>query len=393
MKIKEDIDNLLSSSGIIKKNRTPAETVIQEVCKVKKGERVLIIANPATSEVAQNLYTAAEASGALPTLMYQPERSSFDNATPEVIAAIGANPDVCFSISSNKLGKDPSASANPYKTEDGQTFTHIFDYLLDGKKSMRAVWTPGITVDMMNRAANIDYKELASRCARLTELFKGAKYVHVTAPAGTDIEIPIENRSLLSDDGDFSRPGTGGNIPAGEVFISPLVGGLKKAGSDELNEEYGGVIVFDGSMTFPDGDSILETPIKCTVERSYVKEITGGDEAKRLLKGITEAESRSIQLEKEGKLPKGMGEIYKKNARNIGELGIGLNPAARITGNMLEDEKAFHTCHFAIGENYDNDAPSLIHLDGVVREPTITIKYADASKKDLTIVNNGILQI
>ena len=258
---------------------------------------------------------------------------------------------------------------------------------------MRAVWTPVITVDMMNRAANIDYKELAARCARLTELFKGAKYVHVTAPAGTDIEIPIENRPLLSDDGDFSRPGTGGNIPAGEVFISPLVGGIKAKNSDKLNEEYGGIIVFDGSMTFPDGDSILETPIKCTIERSYVKEITGGEEAKRLLKGITEAENRSIQLEKEGKLPKGMGEIYRKNARNIGELVIGLNPAAKITGNMLEDEKAFHTCHFAIGENYDNDAPSLIHLDGVVREPTITIKYSDASRNDVTIVNNGILQI
>jgi leucyl aminopeptidase (aminopeptidase T) len=39
---------------------------------------------------------------------------------------------------------------------------------------------------------------------------------------------------------------------------------------------------------------------------------------------------------------------------------------------MLEDEKAFRTCHFAIGHNYDSDAPSLIHLDGLVREPTIT---------------------
>ena len=83
--------------------------------------------------------------------------------------------------------------------------------------------------------------------------------------------------------------------------------------------------------------------------------------------------------------------MYKKNARNIGELGIGLNPAARITGNMLEDEKAFHTCHFAIGENYDNDAPSLIHLDGVVREPTITLKYCDGSQKDILL--NGELQI
>ena len=60
-------------------------------------------------------------------------------------------------------------------------------------------------------------------------------------------------------------------------------------------------------------------------------------------------------------------------------MGIGLNPAARITGNMLEDEKAFTTCHFAIGANYDGDAPALIHLDGIVRNPTITVVNRDSS--------------
>ena len=84
-----------------------------------------------------------------------------------------------------------------------------------------------------------------------------------------------------------------------------------------------------------------------------------------------------------------MGSVYRRNARNIGELGIGLNPAAVITGNMLEDEKAFRTCHFAIGENYDNDAPALIHLDGVVREPTIEITYEDGSTR--TVLQNGDL--
>lgn len=370
----------------MKKNLTPAENVVQNVLKIKKNERVLIIANPSTSEIAQNLYKASEDAGALTSLIYQRDKTSFDNANPEVLSAIKANPDVCFSISNIKLGKDPEAAANPYKTEDGQEFTHIFDYLLDGKKTMRAAWTPGITVDMMNRTAGIDYEELQHRCKELEKLFIGAISVKVTAPGGTDICIPVENRALLFDDGDFSKPGTGGNIPAGEVFISPVVGYAEKAikGCE-------GKIVYDGSMTFSDGDSIIETPIECTVKDGYVSDIKGGAEAKRLLKTITEAESRAVSMEKEGKLPEGMGAVYKRNARNIGELGIGLNPAARITGNMLEDEKAFHTCHFAIGENYDNDAPSLIHLDGVVRDPTIELTYADGSTK--LILKDGQLQI
>ena len=360
-------------------NRTAAEVVVQDVVKVNKGERVLIIGNPATKEISFDLYNASIKAGAKASLIFQPDKTSFDSANDEVIAAIESRPDVCFSISNIKLGKQPQAIAKPYKTEDGQEFTHIFDYLLDGIKVMRGVWTPGITEDMMNRTAAIDYNLLQSRCRALGEIFKGGKSVHVTAPAGTDLTISIEGRELLFDDGDFSKPGTGGNIPAGEVFISPVVGSSR------------GVIVYDGSMTFSDGDSILETPITCKLDNGYVASIEGGAEAQRLIKTITTAEDNSISMEKDGSLPAGQGAIYKRNARNIGELGIGLNPAAGITGNMLEDEKAFHTCHFAIGENYDNDGPTLIHLDGVVREPTICITYEDGSER--VILENGELQI
>ena len=207
------IDKLKNKKEISAKDRTPAQVVVQDVVAVKKGERVLIIANPQTSEIAQDLFTASSEAGALPTLIFQPDKTSFDNANPEVLAAIATESEVCFSISNIKLGKDPGATANPYKTEDGQEFTHIFDYLLDGKKTMRGAWTPGITADMMNRTAAIDYKELQNRCAKLAELFKGAVSVRVTAPGGTNLLIPINGRSLLFDDGDFSKPGTGGNIP------------------------------------------------------------------------------------------------------------------------------------------------------------------------------------
>lgn len=367
------------AKSLNKKERSAAQVVVEDVVAVKKGERVLIIANPATNPVAQEFYLAASDAGAIPTLIFQNDKTSFDNANPEVIAAIKTEPEVCFSISNVKLGKDAEAQANPYVAEDGQTYPHIFDYLLDGKKTMRGVWTPGITEDMLYRTANIDYAELKARCVALKELFTGATSVRVTAPGGTDVEIDIQNRELLFDDGDFTKPGTGGNIPAGEVFISPVVG------------KTNGTIVYDGSMTFSDGDALLEEPIVCKVENGFVTTITGDASAKRLLKTITDAETKPALMEKEKKLQKDQAPVYKRNARNIGELGIGLNPAAQITGNMLEDEKAFHTCHFAIGENYDNDAPALIHLDGVVREPTIVLNYAD--KESVTILENGNLII
>lgn len=400
---------------VMKKEISPAKNIIENVCKVKKGERVLIIANPETSRIAQELYTASCDVGAKTVLAYQCQKTSFDNAEEEIIAAIASNPDVCISVSAQKLGKDAKGTANPYKTEDGIEYQHIFDFLLDGKKSMRAVWTPGITWDMFERTVNIDYALLRENCERLGKYFENAISAHVTSPAGTDVTVPIYGRKLQYDNGDFSKPGSGGNIPAGEVFISPVVGSgnqqkvllkvenfvssiLKKENTSSENQNetsepsFGtqGKIVFDGSMTFGDGDSILNTPIECFVQNGFVTEINGGAEARRLLKTVVEAENRALLLETEGKLPQNQGIVYRRNARNIGELGIGLNPAANVTGNMLEDEKAFNTCHFAIGENYDNDAPSLIHLDGVVRNPTITLTYEDGSTR--TILENGALR-
>ena len=370
----------------MKKENTPAYTVINTVCKLKKSEKIIIVANPETADMAQDLYAASLECGAEPTLLFQPAKKAMDAAEPAVINALKSEPDVFLSISFMKLGKDPEAAANPYTTDDGQKFDHIFDYLLNGKKTMRAVWTPGLTQNMFDRTVNIDYALLAERCNQLGKKFENAVSATVTSPAGTNLTVPLENRKALFDNGDFSKPGSGGNIPAGEVFISPVVGNPLQDGTG-----CNGTIVYDGSMTFGDGDSIISTPINVTVKNGFVTSVKGKQEAKRLLNTIQEAENKAVKMEKEGKLPKGQGEIYKRNARKIGELGIGLNPSAIISGNMLEDEKAFKTCHFAIGQNYDGDAPSLIHLDGVVKNPTIVIHYKDGSS--FTALENGELKI
>ena len=97
-----------------KKEKTPAQTVIEDVCKIKKGEKVLIIANPETSVIAQNLFTSALDSGAKPTLIYQTKKTSADFAEETVVGAIKSEPDVIFSISEIKLGKDEKAIASPY---------------------------------------------------------------------------------------------------------------------------------------------------------------------------------------------------------------------------------------------------------------------------------------
>lgn len=348
-----------------------ARVVVSRVLALKPGEQFLIVSNPGgeSDAIARALFDAAIALGAETTLVFQSEKDQLTFANRAALAAFGSSPDAVASISANKLGKDRIAQANPFVLPDGRKFDHIFNYQLEGLKTLRAVWSPGLTVDMFTRTATIDYDLLYRRCAALVSALDGAATVHVTAPGGTDIRVPVLGRRPMSDDGDFTRAGTGGNIPAGEVFISPFVGKSE------------GVIVFDGSVSLNDGDLIVREPVRVTVKAGYVESVTGGAEARALLESIEAGERKALEFEREGKLPAGSGASYARNARNLGELGIGLNPAAEIRGNMLEDEKAFHTCHFAIGSNYDDDAEAMIHLDCLVREPTIVVEYPDGKRR------------
>jgi len=77
-------------------------------------------------------------------------------------------------------------------------------------------------------------------------------------------------------------------------------------------------------------------------------------------------------------------------ARIIGELGIGLNPGAKLRGILLEDEKAIQTAHIAFGNNKDmvgGQNESITHRDFLFYKPTIEVTYKDGSKK--IVMKNG----
>ncbi|MCA1949315.1 MAG: aminopeptidase [Treponema sp.] len=346
-----------------------ARIAIEDSLQVHKDERVLIVSNPSrdVSLISQALFDAAIRVGAKPVLIYQPVKTQMDFADPMVLAAFQAKPAVFISMSAEKLGKDEAGIARPYQYKDTQ-FDHIFHLQLYGEKTCRAFWSPSTNLESFIRTVPIDYELLAKRCKTIKEILDRAVAVNITSPGGTNVRIGLKGRSAKTDDGDFSRPGTGGNLPAGETFISPENGTAQ------------GLIAFDGSISLHDRDILIQEPIRCTLEKGYITKIEGGEEAQELLKTVTMAEQQALDYEKSGRLPAGSGPIYAKNARNIGELGIGLNPLAKITGNMLEDEKAFRTCHFAVGHNYDEDAPALIHLDGLVKDPTIVAIFADGTE-------------
>ncbi|MDR1933436.1 MAG: aminopeptidase [Spirochaetales bacterium] len=352
--------------------KAAARIAIRDSLGVQPGERVLIITNPVeeVSRISWALHDAALDARAEVVLMYQSVKTQFDFCSEEVIGALKSCPDVCISLSAQRLGKDRKAILTPYR-DGGYTYDSTFHHLLHGIKTLRGFWSPRITLDSFIRAVPVDYTRMRLECLRVKEILDDAVSLHVTNKTGTDIFFSIAGRQSFTDDGNFSIAGRGGNLPAGETFVSPVVGSAE------------GRIVYDGSISSLRGEILIKTPITVHVSRGFVKKIEGKDEAEELLATILMGEENARVLEEEGKLSEGKGAVYARNARNIGELGIGLNPNAKMTGNMLEDEKVYHTCHFAIGSNYDEDAPALIHLDGLVSAPTVIATFPSGKTQEI----------
>ena len=68
--------------------------------------------------------------------------------------------------------------------------------------------------------------------------------------------------------------------------------------------------------------------------------------------------------------------------------GFGMNPRARLVGNVLEDEKVRGTCYFAIGDNTNlgGSASVGIHVTGVLRNPKVMIDdFCVLHKGDLVV--------
>jgi hypothetical protein len=213
---------------------------------------------------------------------------------------------------------------------------------------------PGITHEMMTKGPmTADYEKIAENVHSLISKFSNAKTVHITTPGGTDITLNIGNRGFDSDV--KIKPGTFGNLPAGEIWCAPV------------ENKANGVIVTDGSI----GDiGQVKKPLRIGVKAGRIVSMQSEDN--ELVEKIKELTS------------------VDEMASVIGELGIGLNPNARITGNLLEDEKAGKTAHIAFGNNEEmpnGKNNSKTHRDFLFYKPTFSVKYKDGNEK--VIIRDG----
>ncbi|MFN3270373.1 MAG: aminopeptidase, partial [Candidatus Kapaibacteriota bacterium] len=191
-----------------------------------------------------------------------------------------------------------------------------------------------------------------SEIEKVAKKLQNVSTIRVTTELGTDITLPIKNRTIIKSTGILRNIGEYGNLPSGEVYLAPW------------EKQSNGVIVFDGSIA---GIGILKHPVKVVVEDGYGVDFEGDEEAKQLYDML-----KSIGHE----------------AFAIGEFGIGTNYKAKITGIILEDEKVLGTVHIAFGNNLTmgGKIKAKGHIDGIITKPNV---YFD----DKLIMKEGKLLI
>jgi aminopeptidase len=226
-----------------------------------------------------------------------------------------------------------------------------FRDLLTGVCDARYASMPLFEISMCEGPMNVDWKQLAKTTKEISARMNRAEGVEITAANGSKISFSIKGRKALADTGILTKPGSFGNLPAGEVFLAPVEGTAN------------GRLVLDWAPTRE-----LRSPVTVAVRDGLVREVSGKEEfVEQLKRKLSEREDN----------------------RNIAELGIGTNSRARRPDNVLESEKIMGTIHIAFGDNssFGGKVATPFHQDFVFFKPTVVLVHKDKSR--VALMKNG----
>lgn len=226
----------------------------------------------------------------------------------------------------------------------GFSLAHSKARIRAAEKGARFLSLPLYTWSLLDDpCVHINFQSHAQQVRNFANAFTNGKKIHVTTNAGTDITMRIDDRIGNFCPGFVEKPGDLGSPPDIEANVSPI--------EDSAN----GIVIIDGSITHP-FFGLVEKPVKLTVKNGKICEF---------------ASERSDYVEKLNQL---FGPLDSKR-RVLAECGVGLNPAAKLTGIMLTDEGALGYLHFGFGANHTVGGLNEVdfHLDFVFHAATLML--------------------
>ena len=301
------------------RGRGAAARATIECLGVRSDDAVLVVCNPPQRSIAEALAQAAR------RLTDDVRVVEFPSLTRH-----GEEPPVSVT--------DALSTASVFLAVTEFSLSHTAARIEATRRGVRIASMPELDESTFAETLPVDYSRLADSARAVAALLTEAQECRVTTPAGTDLTLSLAHRTAVADDGDLRKPGAFGNLPAGEAYIAPIA-------------DWGaGTVIVDGSVA---GYGVPRSPLRLIVENG------------RLARAEGEASGWLLERLDAG------GE----DGRRIAELGIGVNPNARLSGSEIVDEKALGTAHFAFGDNtgFGGTNQATVHIDVTVRAPVIEL--------------------
>lgn len=314
---------------------------------LQPGERLLVVTDVPTP--------AQWAEWPLPQLQEVCRRSSLARLVAQIAREEypGCRVDFFAYPATGRSGMEPGAETAA-RLREANVVVAITSFSLSHTEAREGACRAGARVASMPRflpemfypggAMAVDYQRVAEETARIAALLTAARTATVRSPAGTDITFSLEGREGQADDGLYTRPGSWGNLPAGEAYTAPVEGSGR------------GVLVVQAGW-----HPGLEHDMRLVFEDGEVVAVEGGGELGERLRDLLAI----------GRAP----TPEERARRNLAELGIGTNPNARRTDVTLEAEKIRGTVHLAIGDSSHMGGRTVadLHTDFVIPRATLLL--------------------
>ena len=317
----------LSIEEVARQLKVSAEMVIKTCMDVRRGENVLIVCDPTTGEIGQALHESANERSDRVLLIVMPKARHHGEEPPSPVANLMRQQQVIIAPTRYSL-------------------THTRAIRQSLREGSRVTTMPGMTNEMFSRGGmSADFSEIKQKISDLGPYFRRRRIVKVTSEQGTNVTFEVNWREWkLDDNGICNRPKMLTNLPAGKAFIMPREGSMN------------GTVVIDGSWE----SNLVDEPITLEIEEGMIMDVKGGTIAATIRQEFGEAAKRLRSKDRE-------------NVWTMAEFGFGMNPQARLSGNVLEDEKRLGTCYFSVGDNTALGGNSAvgIHIPGVLKNASV----------------------
>lgn len=322
-----------------------AYQAVEKCMKVKPQERVVIIADRKTDEIAKVIQHAA--------LKITPQIQYF------IMEDFGQRP---FKIPNEIMDALKNADVSFYTGDHVAGELELFRepiYDLVAQSRLRHANMLAITREIMEQGMNADYDELKKFTGKVFGALRNSRSIEVYTDLGTELHVKVGKYKWVVCDGDI-RPGNFSNLPDGEVFTSP--------------ENIEGKVVIDGILGDYFGEKyglISDTPLHIEIRDCHA------------INGTLKCSNPDIEKALQA-------YIFRKNSPNstrVGEFALGTNlQLEKIIGNLLQDEK-FPSVHIAFGDCCPQwtgcPYPCDYHIDGIILKPTVItdgFKLMDSGK-------------